>query len=169
MSVHEMGFDSVWVHSGYFDIIQQHRALGRGHHGGGGRPSHPAIYALFNTSLAFAMVSRPRPAVVPKHVVLVLQRVLPNQEVAMPDQHRSKAVHVRWARRLGGRLEPAAPADGHGAALRLHGAHAVHQVPAGLARSGPRRKAWFPENPAEHVYVPELMRRRRALNYMHAA
>eukprot|EP00884_Botryococcus_braunii_P002910 jgi/Botrbrau1/1261/Bobra.0163s0054.1 len=35
MSVHELGFDSVWVHSGYFDIIQQHRALGRGHHGGG--------------------------------------------------------------------------------------------------------------------------------------
>eukprot|EP00198_Chlamydomonas_reinhardtii_P005063 XP_001694399.1 predicted protein [Chlamydomonas reinhardtii] len=34
-SVHELGFDSVWVHSGYFDIIQQHRALGRGHHGGG--------------------------------------------------------------------------------------------------------------------------------------
>ena len=39
MSVHELGFDSVWVHSGYFDIIQQHRALGRGHHGGGARPS----------------------------------------------------------------------------------------------------------------------------------
>ena len=37
MSVHELGFDSVWVHSGYFDIIQQHRALGRGHHGGGAR------------------------------------------------------------------------------------------------------------------------------------
>lgn len=35
MSVRELGFDSVWVHSGYFDIIQQHRALGRGHHGGG--------------------------------------------------------------------------------------------------------------------------------------
>ena len=34
MSVHELGFDSVWVHSGYFDIIQQTRALGRGHHGG---------------------------------------------------------------------------------------------------------------------------------------
>ncbi|KXZ43862.1 hypothetical protein GPECTOR_78g49 [Gonium pectorale] len=34
-SVHDLGFDSVWVHSGYFDIIQQHRALGRGHHGGG--------------------------------------------------------------------------------------------------------------------------------------
>ncbi|KAL6751388.1 glycoside hydrolase superfamily [Haematococcus lacustris] len=34
-SVHECGFHSVWVHSGYFDIIQQHRALGRGHHGGG--------------------------------------------------------------------------------------------------------------------------------------
>lgn len=33
--VHELGFDSLWVHSGYFDIIQQHRALGRGHHGGG--------------------------------------------------------------------------------------------------------------------------------------
>ncbi|GFH23258.1 predicted protein, partial [Haematococcus lacustris] len=26
-SVHECGFHSVWVHSGYFDIIQQHRAL----------------------------------------------------------------------------------------------------------------------------------------------
>ena len=39
MSVHELGFDSVWVHSGYFDIIQQHRALGRGHHGGGVRLS----------------------------------------------------------------------------------------------------------------------------------
>ncbi|KAG1668585.1 hypothetical protein FOA52_007320 [Chlamydomonas sp. UWO 241] len=35
MSVRELGFDSVWVHSGYFDIIQQHKALGRGHHGGG--------------------------------------------------------------------------------------------------------------------------------------
>lgn len=35
LSVHEGGFDSVWLHSGYFDIIQQHRALGRGHHGGG--------------------------------------------------------------------------------------------------------------------------------------
>jgi len=35
MAVQELGFDSVWVHSGYFDIIQQHRALGRGHHGGG--------------------------------------------------------------------------------------------------------------------------------------
>mmetsp|Transcript_3793 Transcript_3793/g.10743 ORF Transcript_3793/g.10743 Transcript_3793/m.10743 type:complete len:283 (-) Transcript_3793:353-1201(-) len=35
MSVQQLGFDSVWVHSGYFDIIQQHRALGRGHHGGG--------------------------------------------------------------------------------------------------------------------------------------
>ena len=34
-AVHELGFDSLWVHSGYFDIIQQHRALGRGHHGGG--------------------------------------------------------------------------------------------------------------------------------------
>lgn len=34
-SITELGFDSVWVHSGYFDIIQQHRALGRGHHGGG--------------------------------------------------------------------------------------------------------------------------------------
>ncbi len=42
MSVHELGFDSVWVHSGYFDIIQQHRALGRGHHGGGARPPRPA-------------------------------------------------------------------------------------------------------------------------------
>eukprot|EP00887_Chlorella_sp_A99_P003655 scaffold7.g3655.t1 len=31
----EYGFDAIWVHSGYFDIIQQHRALGRGHHGGG--------------------------------------------------------------------------------------------------------------------------------------
>ncbi|KAI3423988.1 hypothetical protein D9Q98_009821 [Chlorella vulgaris] len=29
------GFDAIWVHSGYFDIVQQHRALGRGHHGGG--------------------------------------------------------------------------------------------------------------------------------------
>lgn len=29
------GVRQVWVHSGYFDIIQQHRALGRGHHGGG--------------------------------------------------------------------------------------------------------------------------------------
>eukprot|EP01023_Acetabularia_acetabulum_P029445 TRINITY_DN2779_c0_g1_i1.p1 TRINITY_DN2779_c0_g1~~TRINITY_DN2779_c0_g1_i1.p1 ORF type:complete len:684 (-),score=140.22 TRINITY_DN2779_c0_g1_i1:276-2021(-) len=34
-AVHDYGFDSLWVHSGYFDIIQQHRALGRGHHGGG--------------------------------------------------------------------------------------------------------------------------------------
>ena len=34
-SITELGFDSVWVHSGYFDIIHQHRALGRGHHGGG--------------------------------------------------------------------------------------------------------------------------------------
>jgi len=34
-SISELGYDSVWVHSGYFDIIQQHRALGRGHHGGG--------------------------------------------------------------------------------------------------------------------------------------
>jgi len=42
MSVHELGFDSVWVHSGYFDIIQQHRALGRGHHGGGARSPRPA-------------------------------------------------------------------------------------------------------------------------------
>lgn len=25
MSVQQLGFDSVWVHSGYFDIIQQHR------------------------------------------------------------------------------------------------------------------------------------------------
>ncbi|KIZ02351.1 1,4-alpha-glucan branching enzyme [Monoraphidium neglectum] len=33
--VHELGFDALWVHSGYFDIIQQHKALGRGHHGGG--------------------------------------------------------------------------------------------------------------------------------------
>jgi len=33
--LHELGFDSLWVHSGYFDIIQQHKALGRGHHGGG--------------------------------------------------------------------------------------------------------------------------------------
>nr|QKY15164.1 starch branching enzyme (1,4-alpha-glucan branching enzyme II) (SBE2) [Polytomella parva] len=33
--IKELGFDSLWVHSGYFDIIQQHRALGRGHHGGG--------------------------------------------------------------------------------------------------------------------------------------
>lgn len=31
----QYGFDAIWVHSGYFDIIQQHRALGRGHHGGG--------------------------------------------------------------------------------------------------------------------------------------
>lgn len=31
--VHELGFDALWVHSGYFDIIQQHKALGRGHHG----------------------------------------------------------------------------------------------------------------------------------------
>ena len=38
MSVHELGFDSVWVHSGYFDIIQQTRALGRGHHGGMSNP-----------------------------------------------------------------------------------------------------------------------------------
>ena len=38
MSVHELGFDSVWVHSGYFDIIQQTRALGRGHHGGNSNP-----------------------------------------------------------------------------------------------------------------------------------
>jgi 1,4-alpha-glucan branching enzyme len=35
MAVHHLGFDSLWVHSGYFDIIHQHRALGRGHHGGG--------------------------------------------------------------------------------------------------------------------------------------
>ncbi len=34
-AVHELGFDALWVHSGYFDIIHQHRALGRGHHGGG--------------------------------------------------------------------------------------------------------------------------------------
>eukprot|EP00191_Tetraselmis_sp_GSL018_P007336 CAMPEP_0177609820 /NCGR_PEP_ID=MMETSP0419_2-20121207/19359_1 /TAXON_ID=582737 /ORGANISM="Tetraselmis sp., Strain GSL018" /LENGTH=641 /DNA_ID=CAMNT_0019104903 /DNA_START=286 /DNA_END=2211 /DNA_ORIENTATION=- len=33
--IHRLGFDSLWTHSGYFDIIQQHRALGRGHHGGG--------------------------------------------------------------------------------------------------------------------------------------
>lgn len=33
-AVHELGFDALWVHSGYFDIIHQHRALGRGHHGG---------------------------------------------------------------------------------------------------------------------------------------
>lgn len=33
-AVHDLGFDSLWVHSGYFDIIHQHRALGRGHHGG---------------------------------------------------------------------------------------------------------------------------------------
>jgi hypothetical protein len=54
MSVHELGFDSVWVHSGYFDIIQQTRALGRGHHGGALRhacmtvrmkdPSWPAAF-----------------------------------------------------------------------------------------------------------------------------
>ena len=48
-SVHELGFDSVWVHSGYFDIIQQHRALGRGHHGMCrllvlGQASHYIIY-----------------------------------------------------------------------------------------------------------------------------
>mmetsp|Transcript_5310 Transcript_5310/g.19417 ORF Transcript_5310/g.19417 Transcript_5310/m.19417 type:complete len:341 (-) Transcript_5310:160-1182(-) len=35
VAIHEFGFDSLWVHSGYFDVIQQHRALGRGHHGGG--------------------------------------------------------------------------------------------------------------------------------------
>lgn len=34
-AVHELGFDNLWVHSAYFDIIHQHRALGRGHHGGG--------------------------------------------------------------------------------------------------------------------------------------
>ena len=34
-SITELGFDAVWVHSGYFDIVQQHKALGRGHHGGG--------------------------------------------------------------------------------------------------------------------------------------
>eukprot|EP00189_Rhodosorus_marinus_P009067 CAMPEP_0184752574 /NCGR_PEP_ID=MMETSP0315-20130426/43648_1 /TAXON_ID=101924 /ORGANISM="Rhodosorus marinus, Strain UTEX LB 2760" /LENGTH=547 /DNA_ID=CAMNT_0027231913 /DNA_START=1256 /DNA_END=2899 /DNA_ORIENTATION=+ len=34
-ALHDYGLDSLWVHSGYFDIIQQHRALGRGHHGGG--------------------------------------------------------------------------------------------------------------------------------------
>jgi hypothetical protein len=33
--VHELGFNVLWVHSGY-DIIQQHKALGRGHHGGCG-------------------------------------------------------------------------------------------------------------------------------------
>eukprot|EP00878_Enallax_costatus_P013457 GHUV01014072.1.p1 GENE.GHUV01014072.1~~GHUV01014072.1.p1 ORF type:complete len:359 (+),score=43.42 GHUV01014072.1:1072-2148(+) len=33
--MNQYGFDAIWVHSGYFDIIQQHRALGRGHHGGG--------------------------------------------------------------------------------------------------------------------------------------
>ena len=47
-------------------------------------------------------------------------------------------------RRLGGGVEPAAPAHGHGAALWLHGAHAVHQVPAWLARPGARSKAWSP-------------------------
>ena len=31
LSVQQLGFDSVWVHSGYFDIIQQHR----GEHGWG--------------------------------------------------------------------------------------------------------------------------------------
>lgn len=30
----ELGFDSLWCHSGLFDIVQQQRALGRGHHGG---------------------------------------------------------------------------------------------------------------------------------------
>jgi len=34
-AVHHLGFDALWIHSGYFDIIHQHRALGRGHHGGG--------------------------------------------------------------------------------------------------------------------------------------
>ena len=34
-AIYECGFDSLWIHSSYFDIIQQHRALGRGHHGGG--------------------------------------------------------------------------------------------------------------------------------------
>jgi len=34
-SISELGFDSVWTHSGMFDVLQQHRALGRGHHGGG--------------------------------------------------------------------------------------------------------------------------------------
>lgn len=34
-AVHDLGFDNLWVHSAYFDIIHQHRALGRGHHGGG--------------------------------------------------------------------------------------------------------------------------------------
>jgi len=33
-ALQELGFDSLWVHSGYFDAIQQHRALGRGSHGG---------------------------------------------------------------------------------------------------------------------------------------
>ena len=48
MSVHELGFDSVWVHSGYFDIIQQTRALGRGHHGGERNPCQSML--LTNTS-----------------------------------------------------------------------------------------------------------------------
>lgn len=34
-SIMQLGFDAVSVHSNYFDIMQQHKALGRGHHGGG--------------------------------------------------------------------------------------------------------------------------------------
>lgn len=30
----DRGFDSLWCHSGLFDIVQQQKALGRGHHGG---------------------------------------------------------------------------------------------------------------------------------------
>ncbi len=35
--MHELGFDSVWVHSGYFDIIHQARreSFGAGGRGGG--------------------------------------------------------------------------------------------------------------------------------------
>lgn len=33
-AIGSLGFDNLWVHSAYFDIIHQHRALGRGHHGG---------------------------------------------------------------------------------------------------------------------------------------
>lgn len=32
--IFDLGFDSLWCHSGLFDIVQQQKALGRGHHGG---------------------------------------------------------------------------------------------------------------------------------------
>ena len=66
MSVHELGFDSVWVHSGYFDIIQQHRALGRGHHGGGARPSSVHPVHSQTPCWQLALVRQAKPCCCPK-------------------------------------------------------------------------------------------------------